>query len=449
VPITVVSANVSQRWFFAEGYTGGGFQTWLTLANPGALDAHVTVDYLLNKGTPIQKPYLLKANSRFTILVNTEIGNNLEVSMVVNSDQPIIAERPMYFTYTNLSPSVPGGSDVVGATQLSQDFDFGYLDTTKGHDDTWLTVLNPDPMNPMTVTIQYFQQAGGNPIQKVHTINANSRGTIFVNSDVPSGLYSALVHLSLPGLVERPLYLRDTTTGFTGSADVIGVAQPQTDWFFAEGYVSSTFVERYIVSNPTNSVANVTITFFRDTGGPVTTSFALNPGAQNIVLASQFVQGNNSAHVSSTNGVAILAERFISFTYTGPTGTTSSSSIPGASDVLGANAPGNLFYFAEGYTGGQFAEYLTIENPDPMNTATVVVTFLPANGQPPTVRVYTIAPSTRFTLFTNTVLNNQSFSLVVESNVAIVAERPMYFVYTGTSGTLNDTGGTDVIGYQP
>lgn len=117
--------------------------------------------------------------------------------------------------------------------------------------------------------------------------------------------------------------------------------------------------------------------------------------------------------------------------------------------MLGANAPGNLFYFAEGYTGGQFAEYLTIENPDPTNTAVVTVTFLPANGQAPLVRVYTIAPSTRFTLFTNGVLNNQSFSMVVESNVAIVAERPMYFVYTGTSGTLHDTGGSDVIGYQP
>ncbi len=449
VQVVVVAANVSKTWYFAEGYTGGSFQTWLTLANPGATDAHVTVDYLLNHGTPVQKSYLVKANSRFTILVNSEIGNNLEVSMVVTSDQPIIAERPMYFTYTNLPSPVPGGSDVVGATSLSQDFDFGYLDTTKGHDDTWLTILNPDPTNAMTVTIQYFSQAGGTPTQITHTVAANSRGTVFVNGDVPSGQYSALVHLSLPGLVERPLYLKDSTTNFTGSADVIGVAQPQTDWYFAEGYVSSTFTERYIVSNPTTNVADVTVTFFQGSGAPVTTSFSLNPGAQHIVLVSQFVQGNNSAHVGSTNGVAILAERFISFKYTGPTGTTSSASIPGASDVLGANAPGNLFYFAEGYTGGQFAEYLTIENPDPTNTAVVTVTFLSANGQAPLVRVYTVAPSTRFTLFTNGVLNNQSFSMVVESNVAIVAERPMYFVYTGTSGTLHDTGGSDVIGYQP
>ena len=30
--------------------------------------------------------------------------------------------------------TIPGGSDVLGATSLSQTFDFGYLDTTAGHD---------------------------------------------------------------------------------------------------------------------------------------------------------------------------------------------------------------------------------------------------------------------------------------------------------------------------
>jgi hypothetical protein len=99
---------------------------------------------------------------------------------------------------------------------------------------------------------------------------------------------------------------------------------------------------------------------------------------------------------------------------------------------------------AEGYTGSGFGEYLTIEDPDPTNTAAVVVTFLPSNGSAQTVQTYSIAPGSRFTLFTNGVLSNQSFSMVVESNVAIVAERPMYFVFNGSQ-----TGGSDVIGYQP
>jgi hypothetical protein len=443
LPITVVSANVSKTWYFAEGYTGGSFTEYLTIANPNTSMTTVTVTYLLQGTTPIIRTYQVGANARYTINVNSVIGPNQNVSMVVTGSQPIIAERPMYFTYTGLAGySIPGGSDVLGATSLAQQFDFGYLDTTSGHD-TWLTILNQNS-GPMTISLQYFPQSGGTPFVRSHQVPANSRGTVHVNTEgLPAGSYSALVSLDEPGLVERPLYFKDQNTGYTGSADVVGVAQPQTDWYFAEGYINSTFHEHYIVSNPSTSTsAAVTFTFFQGGGTPKTAQLTLGPGQQQMLDVGTLLQGNNSARVSATS--PILAERLMSFKYTGPVGTQGGSSIPGASDVLGATTPSNLFYFAEGYTGGQFAEYLTIENPDPTNTASVTVTFLPSNGGAPTVEIYTIPPNSRFTLFTNGVMSNQSFSMVVESNVSIVAERPMYFAYLGTQ-----TGGSDVIGYQP
>jgi hypothetical protein len=443
LPITVVSANVSKTWYFAEGYTGGSFTEYLTIANPNTSITTVTVTYLLQGAAPVIRTYQVGANARYTINVNSVIGPNQNVSMVVTGSQPIIAERPMYFTYTGLAGfSIPGGSAVLGATSLAQQFDFGYLDTTTGHD-TWLTILNQNS-SPMTVTVQYFPQGGGTPFVRTHQVPANNRGTIHVNSEgLPADRYSALVSLNEPGLVERPLYLKDQNTGYTGSADVVGVAQPQGNWYFAEGYVSSTFHEDYIVSNPSTSTsAAVTFTFFQGGGTPKTAQLTLGPGQQQILDVGTLLQGNNSALVSATG--PILAERVMSFKYTGPVGTQGGSSIPGASDVLGAATPSSLFYFAEGYTGGQFAEYLTIENPDPANTATVTVTFLPSNGGAPVVKVYAIPPNSRFTLFTNGVISNQSFSMIVESNVPVVAERPMYFAYNGTQ-----TGGSDVIGYQP
>ena len=241
------------------------------------------------------------------------------------------------------------------------------------------------------------------------------------------------------------MYLIDGQTHYTGAADVVGVANPTTDWDFAEGYTSSTFVERYILSNPsTTSSTSATVTFFLSGGGTKTASVTIPAGGQQVISANAVLGSggvNNSAHVSAS--LPILAERFISFTYTGPVGNSSTSSIPGASDVLGAPSPSATFLFAEGYTGGAFGEYLTIENPSATNTAHVTVTYLPANGQAPTVVTYTVAPSSRFTVFTNGVLGNQSFSMVVTSDVSIVAERPMYFNYFGI------TGGSDVVGYQP
>jgi hypothetical protein len=438
VPITVVPASISKTWYFAEGFTGTGFTEYLTLANPNDNDNVVTVQYLLQNAAPITKQFTLQANSRATINVNSTIdgvGPNQNVSMVVTGTLPLIAERPMYF---NFGGKIPGGSDVLGATSLSQDFDFGYLDTTANHS-TYLTILNQDPINEMDVQITYFS-ASGAPTIINHTVSANSRGTVNVNAEgLPQGTYSALVHLSLPGLVERPLYLKDATTGFTGAADVVGVAQPLPDWDFAEGFVSSTFTERYILSNPsTTDTATGTITFFLDSGSPVTTNFTLTPGQQKTILVNSLLTGNNSAHVHADHD--ILAERFMSFKF--------GTSIPGATDVLGAGQPSNLFEFAEGFTGTGFSEYLTIANPNASQAATVQVTFLPSDGSAPLVRVYTIAPSTRFTLNTATVITsafkNRSFSMVVESNVSIVAERPMYFNFPG-----GRTGGSDVVGYQP
>jgi hypothetical protein len=447
VPVSVVQANVAKTWYFAEGYTGGSFSEYLTLANPGSSAANVQVTYLLGSGTPLIKSYAVNPNARRTLLVNAEVGANQNVSMVVTSDQPIVAERPMYFTYTGIAGlSIPGGHDVLGATSLGQDFAFGYLDTTARHA-TYLTILNQNS-SALGVTVSYFAAAGGAPMVRTHSVGANSRGTINVNAEgLPAGSYSALVHLDAPGLVERPLYFVDSLTGYTGAADVVGVSQPLNNWYFAEGYTAANFSERYLLSNPNPSgVASVTVTFLKSDGSTVSNSLSLAPGQQQVVNANSVLGSggvNNSAVVSAT-GATILAERLMSFRYTGVVGAGGASAIPGATDVLGAGSPGHLFLFAEGYTGGQFGEYLTLENPDATQTAHVTVRYLPDDGSAPTTQVYLVGPKSRYTVLTNAVMLTRSFSMVVLSNLPIVAERPMYFAYQGIQ-----TGGSDVIGYQP
>jgi hypothetical protein len=443
--VQVIVAKLSKTWYFAEGYTGSSFTEFLTLENPNASSNTATVQYFLGSGAPLTKQYTLAANSRTTLVVNQEVGANQSVSIVVTGSLPLVAERPMYFTYTGLAGfTIPGGTDVLGATQLGQQFDFGYINTlnsTTVGNDPYLTFLNPNS-SPMNVTIDYFAAAGGAPIVRTHSFAANSRGTVNIRTqeNLPQGSYSALVSLDVPGLVERPYYLKDAVTGYTGAADVVGVSTPQTDWYFAEGYTNTNFSERYYLSNPNPSQsASATVTFFLSNGTTQSTTVSIPAGGQVMVDANALLGNNvnNSAHVSAS--LPILAERFMSFSFPGAT------AIPGATDVLGTNTPSNLFYFAEGYTGAGFDEYLTIENPSATQTATVTVTFYPDTGGAPTVQVYTIAPSSRFTLFTANVLPNASFSMQVVSNVAIVAERPMYFNFTNSG----QTGGTDIVGYQP
>src|SRR5262249_7170891 len=157
---------------------------------------------------------------------------------------------------------------------------FGYLDTSPGHD-TYLTILNQQATDT-TVTTQYYPAAGGAPLVRVSTAAANSRATIHVNSEagLPPGSYSALVTLSQPGCVERPLYLQDPT-GATGAADVIGVSAPRTAWYFAEGFTDPHFFERYILANPSASAtANVSVQFLKGDGSTLSATLSLAPGQQ-------------------------------------------------------------------------------------------------------------------------------------------------------------------------
>jgi hypothetical protein len=53
----------------------------------------------------------VKANTRLTISANVDVGPNKDISAKIQSDQPIIVERPMYFNYNGVWT---GGHDVMG-----------------------------------------------------------------------------------------------------------------------------------------------------------------------------------------------------------------------------------------------------------------------------------------------------------------------------------------------
>jgi hypothetical protein len=93
-------AAPSTTWFFAEGATGGFFDEFLLLANPGASPAAVDIVFIV-EGVPLPPQtyhYLLPANSRTTIWVD-QIPNldHRSLSAQVTSDVPIVAERAMWW----------------------------------------------------------------------------------------------------------------------------------------------------------------------------------------------------------------------------------------------------------------------------------------------------------------------------------------------------------------
>jgi hypothetical protein len=98
---TLGSPRSSNTWYFAEGYTDGAFDTYVLLSNPSFSPASVQVEFQRSDGATFVQDYLVPAQRRVTVSVDSLPGlDRASFSTVVRSDVPIMAERSMYFVMT-------------------------------------------------------------------------------------------------------------------------------------------------------------------------------------------------------------------------------------------------------------------------------------------------------------------------------------------------------------
>ncbi|MEW6554548.1 MAG: DUF5719 family protein [Actinomycetota bacterium] len=91
--------QASDRWLFPEGCTSPGFTEYLALFNPQDSPQLATVEFLRGDGETVSREYMLPAEGRVTIDVGIEAGQSDEISIEVNSDTGIVAERSLYFNF--------------------------------------------------------------------------------------------------------------------------------------------------------------------------------------------------------------------------------------------------------------------------------------------------------------------------------------------------------------
>jgi hypothetical protein len=75
---TIGATAAATTWDFAEGYTGEGFEEWLTLQNPNGEPAYVNVTYMFRGGGTQVQELVVGANSRETVDVNGTVGAGKE-----------------------------------------------------------------------------------------------------------------------------------------------------------------------------------------------------------------------------------------------------------------------------------------------------------------------------------------------------------------------------------
>lgn len=245
----------------------------------------------------------------------------------------------------------------------------------------------------------------------------------------------------------------------TLASDLVTLAQNQSGaratpasniWYFAEGSVGGSFQEFLTLENPsTTQSATVSVTYLFQSRSAVTiihtvpasSRFTINVN-QDLNIAPSAPQQAISAVVQVTGGPNIVAERPMYFNFKG---------IASGTDALGANSPGQSYYFSNADTrqsGRTYYSFITMLNPSSTVTATATITYYTGscgqNGQPACPQqVIAILPLHRGTGIPPA---NHQLSVSVTADHPIVVERPMYFRDTIPNAGGLTTGSASVVG---
>ncbi|MFN8632701.1 MAG: DUF5719 family protein [Chloroflexota bacterium] len=391
-------------WYFAEGNTTPGYETWLVLQNPLASAAVARVSFMTQDGPVAKQTVTVPPNSRASVHVNDVVPNAL-VATRVESETAIFAERTVYF-----------GHDAIGGIGTRSGARSWYLaeGSTQPPFDTWILLLNPND-EPTTAHLTFMLENGGT-VEADQPLPPQSRVSYDVNDVVPSAGFATEVRSELPIVVERSMYFANG-----GGHGTIGVKTPGKTWFLAEGDSRPGFDTWILLQNPNESdVANVSVTFIKDDGTTQVAYYAIDPRTRLSLFADTIVPNSTfGARIDSDQ--QIIVERSL-YVADGAGGHNSSA----------MQIPETEWYLPEGSTRPPYREVIAILNPNADMTQ-VDLTFTRADGQPAVTQSFVLQPTTRLTVEANKYVTDADVSTRVIADHPVVVERSMYWERGATS----------------
>jgi hypothetical protein len=296
---TAASPLTGSVWYFAEGFTGGDFDTYILLENPNPTnDAEVKVTYMKQDGTTVEQNLTVVSESRYTIHVDELAGMSdtaFSTKVAVQSGPDIVAERSMYFDYGDRI----GGHTNIGLEGSLIDNKYYLAEGYTGSDfDTYVLLSNPSDTTDATVDVTFVKPDGA-ILTETYNIGKHSRHTIHVDeipgfSDVSFG---TTIETSVGQVVaERAMYFNyeGKDGGHVASATPDGLMD--SIWYLAEGYTGGGFDTWLLLFNPSTT-----------TDAQVRVSFVQPDGTSRSLIQEVPKQSRRSIYVDSINGMEDMA----------------------------------------------------------------------------------------------------------------------------------------------
>ncbi len=235
-------------------------------------------------------------------------------------------------------------------------------------------------------------------------------------SGVGTGAFGIIVAANASGQARQ-------ATIVVGGA-TLTITQPPTErtYYLAEGATGPFFDLDIAVANPNDAPVNAEVTFLNDEGQTHSMTVPLGPKAQRIIRVND-VPGLEAAAVStvvkSPGGAPLIVERTMFWDRAGYYGGHGGSAVDG---------PRTKWYFAEG-SQGFFDTYVLLANATDTPAQVTVTFLLDAAGAAPVEVAVPVAAHARKTIWAGdyATLVDRAFSIVVEADVPVIAERAMYF----------------------
>lgn len=397
--------NIPSVWYLAEGYTGGGFEEWITIQNPNPWKTHVIVDYMLEGEEPRQQELDVNAMSRTNIRVNDQVGDNKNVSARVEGyhGDSLMVERAMYWNGRD------GGHCAAGVNSPGTEW-FLAEGCTGGGFETWVLVQNPGA-EPANVALTYMTESGRVKGPE-YAMPPRSRKTFNVADTLPDNWQvSTKVTSSKPVIAERAIYW----SGRSGGHCAAGVNSPGTEWYLAEGSTGGGFETWVLLQNPGDAAAKATITYMNAGGTQAGPVVDLPAGSRKTVNVADTLPEDWQVSTKVTCNKPVVVERAMYW-----------SGRAGGHCENGVDSPKFRSFLAEGATDGGFESWILIQNPGAVD-ATVYVTYLTAEGAVERAPLQVKAGKRVSVNEADDVGANYQVSATVSSTAAVSVERAVYW----------------------